>query len=190
MRLRALIETGRCRGAAESCLVEVAAIRSILRDLHLLGENEVEVRAFPLAPVLGALARGFGPIARSRGIAIEISPSPDGVEVEGDPRATERVLSNLLDNAVKFSPDGKEIRVGARRSEGMILIEVEDRGIGIAGADHERIFEPFVRLDREKPGSGLGLAIARSLAEAQGGKLTVASAPGRGSCFVLALRPA
>jgi signal transduction histidine kinase len=115
-------------------------------------------------------------------------PGAASVTLEGDRRAAERALSNLLDNAIKFSPGGGEVRVVAQADEAGIRIAVEDGGPGIPREDQERIFAPFVRLDRELPGSGLGLSIARALAEAQGGTLTVESEPGRGSRFLLTLR--
>jgi NtrC-family two-component system sensor histidine kinase KinB len=177
-----------CREEAESCLAELEAIRSLLRELLLLSNRELTPRAFPLAPVFERLARRFRPIAAARGIALEIPATP--AEVEGDPGATERALASLLDNAVKFSPERSRIEVEARERGAAIEISVEDQGMGIALSDQERVFEPFVQLDREKPGAGLGLSIAKNLAEAQGGRLILASEPGGGSTFVLSLKKA
>jgi signal transduction histidine kinase len=188
LRLRSLAEESACRAEAESCLAEVEALRSLVRDFRLLGRRELETRNFPLGPLFEALARRFGPFAAARGITLEAAAGQ--TEVEGDPGATERILSNLLDNAVKFSPERSRIAVAAREIGGAVEVLVEDQGSGIPLPEQERVFEPFVRLDREKPGAGLGLAIARELAEAQGGRLSLTSAPGRGSTFVLTLRRA
>jgi signal transduction histidine kinase len=185
LRLRALLEDERCRGAAEASLAEVAALRSLVRDVSLLSVNGIETAAFPLAPVLAALRARFEPIAESRGIRLEILLSD--AEAIGDPRATERVLSNLLANAIGFSRDEGAVRLSVSASGAEVAIEVEDRGIGIAPEDQERIFQPFVRLDRSAGGTGLGLAVARSLAAAQRGRLSLSSAPGLGSRFVLTL---
>ena len=96
-----------------------------------------------------------------------------------------------MENAVKYTPAGGKVELSLRTSDGQALIAVQDSGIGIAPADTERIFEPFVRLDaaraRETGGTGLGLAIARSIAVAHGGSLTVQSEPGVGSRFTIHL---
>jgi signal transduction histidine kinase len=188
LRLRSLAEEAGCRTEAEACLAEVEALRSLVRDFLLLGRGDFESRMFPLAPILDSLERRFGPLASARGITLEIARS--SIEAAGHPSATERALSNLLDNAVKFSPERSRVGVAVRENAGAVEIEVEDRGMGIPASDHERVFEPFARLDREKPGAGLGLSIARELAEAQGGRLSLTSEPGRGSTFVLTLRKA
>jgi signal transduction histidine kinase len=186
LRLRSLMEALPCREQAESCLAEVDALRSLLRDYLFLGRVELERRPFPLAPVLAMLARRFEPLAAARGIVLEVPPST--AEAEGDTGATERALSNLLDNALKFSFAGSRIEVAVHLVDGGVGISVKDQGIGIPLSDQAQIFEPFVRLDREKPGGGLGLSIARKVAEAQGGRLTVSSEPGKGATFVLLLR--
>jgi len=186
LRLRSLAGETACRHEAEACLAEVEALRSLVRDFLLLGRGDFESRMFPLAPILDSLDRRFGPLAAARGITLDIARS--SAEAAGNPGATERALSNLLDNAVKFSGERSQVRVGVRETAGGVEIEVEDRGMGIPASDHERVFEPFARLDRENPGAGLGLAIARELAEAQGGRLSLSSELGRGSSFVLTLR--
>jgi len=110
--------------------------------------------------------------------------------VRADPDELRRIVLSLGDNAVRYAaPDG-DVRVTTRRSDGDVILEVRDAGPGIAAADLERIFEPFyrVRADAATPdGSGLGLAIAGSLADRNGGRLTVTSQVGTGSTFRLAL---
>ena len=103
-----------------------------------------------------------------------------------------QVLSNLIDNAVKYSPAGEPVVVQLRIPPiTSVRIAVSDRGLGIAAADQHVIFEKFGRVNRSssesKPGTGLGLFIARSIAEAHGGALEVASVPGAGSTFTLRL---
>jgi signal transduction histidine kinase len=109
--------------------------------------------------------------------------------VRGDGARLQQVLSNLIDNAVKYSPDGETVDVRAMSVNGRVLVDVTDRGEGIAPEDHRLIFEKFgrVRGATSKPGTGLGLYIARSIAEAHGGFLDVSSAPGRGTTFTLTL---
>ncbi len=188
LRLRSLAEADACRAGAESCLAEVAALRCLLRDFLLLGRLELETRSFSLVPVFETLARRFEPLAAARGIALETEADP--AEIAGDPAATERILSNLVDNALKFSPEGSRVAMVAKELEGKVEVLVLDQGSGIPLRERERVFEPFVRLDRERPGAGLGLSIARELAEAQGGSLSLTGEPDEGSIFVLTLRKA
>src|SRR5581483_8135669 len=109
--------------------------------------------------------------------------------VRGDAARLRQVLVNLLDNAVKYSPDDSVVEVRASTTNGRIVIDVADTGGGIASEDQQVIFEKFgrVRGGMSKPGTGLGLYIARSIAEAHGGTVEVASEPGRGSTFSLIL---
>ena len=99
------------------------------------------------------------------------------------------MLTNLIDNAVKYSPPGGEVRVDAYANSQAVLVQVSDSGPGIASADQRLIFEKFGRVTGTdaKPGTGLGLFIARSIAEAHGGTIEVRSAPGRGATFTVAL---
>jgi len=110
--------------------------------------------------------------------------------VRGDAERLRQVLTNLIDNAVKYSPVGDEVAVRARRHNGGVVIEVTDHGPGIPVDQQRLIFEKFGRADvagGSKPGTGLGLFIARSIAEAHGGTLDVRSRPSAGATFVLAL---
>jgi signal transduction histidine kinase len=116
---------------------------------------------------------------------------PD-IQVSADPSEIGRVVANLLDNAFRYggATAAKPVRITTTAADGEATIEVADDGPGIATVDLERVFEPFhrVRSDAGSPsGSGLGLAIARGLAHRNGGRLTVASAPGAGSTFRLTL---
>ena len=110
--------------------------------------------------------------------------------VRGDAERLRQVLSNLVDNAVKYSPAGGEVKVSIRAENGRVHVAVTDRGPGIPSEQQRLIFEKFGRAklgDKTKPGTGLGLYIARSIAEAHGGSLEVRSAPGEGATFTLVL---
>jgi len=109
--------------------------------------------------------------------------------VRGDAERLRQVLTNLIDNAIKYSPVGDEVEVRAYREDGHVRIDVRDRGPGIAREDQRLIFEKFGRVasGNDRPGTGLGLFIARSIAEAHGGTLDVTSAPEQGATFTLAL---
>jgi signal transduction histidine kinase len=108
--------------------------------------------------------------------------------IRGDRARLRQVLGNLIENAVKYSPEGGEVRVSAAASNGAVQIAVRDAGPGIPSEQQGRIFEKFGRADVEggsKPGTGLGLFIARSIAEAHGGSLEVSSGADPGSTFTL-----
>lgn len=108
-----------------------------------------------------------------------------------DPVLMEQVLFNLVDNAVKFSPDGSTIEIAADRREGVLVVDVCDRGVGIAADQLERVFDKFYRLeraDRTPAGTGLGLSICRGFVEAMGGRIVaVPREPGPGTIFRISL---
>jgi signal transduction histidine kinase len=110
--------------------------------------------------------------------------------IRGDRNRLHQIVQNLVDNAVKYSPAGAEVRVTAETDDGHVRVAVSDMGPGIPLDDQKRIFEKFGRATVEggtKPGTGLGLFIARSIAEAHGGSLEVDSTRARGSVFTLEL---
>jgi signal transduction histidine kinase len=111
-------------------------------------------------------------------------------EIRGDGERLRQVLTNLIDNAIKYSPAGAEVEVRAYQENGLVRIDVHDSGPGIAKDDQKLIFEKFGRVTGSgatRPGTGLGLFIARSIAEAHGGALDVESAPEQGATFTLEL---
>jgi signal transduction histidine kinase len=110
--------------------------------------------------------------------------------VRGDGQRLRQVLGNLIENAVKYSPEGGEVHVHASDDDGVARVAVSDRGPGIPADQQQLIFDKFGRAEvsgGSKPGSGLGLYIARSIAEAHGGTLEVSSRPGEGATFTLTL---
>ena len=124
-----------------------------------------------------------------RRIEIEFSPKP--VKVKGDRDAIMQVVTHLIDNAFKYSDAAQPITLKLGQTDGWAVIQVCDKGCGIALVDQPRIFEPFYRVDpsrtRSTGGVGLGLSIVKSLIEGMGGQVTVQSTPGIGSTFTLTL---
>lgn len=108
---------------------------------------------------------------------------------DADPIRVERIIYNLLENAVKYSPEGSEIKIFTRRENEMLVIGVADKGSGISRQDQGRLFELFERLGTgaRSQGLGLGLVVCKRLVEAQGGKIWVESAPGKGAAFYFTL---
>ncbi len=133
-------------------------------------------------------AESMRPLADKRRVRINIEAAPDHAEVFADLRATHQVFGNLLENAIKYSPEGGEVALGARPNPARAVeFYVRDHGVGIPPEDLPRLFERFYRVDkarsRELGGTGLGLAIVKHLVRAQGGDVGVESEPGKGSTF-------
>ncbi|EFV13775.2 hypothetical protein HMPREF9336_01375 [Segniliparus rugosus ATCC BAA-974] len=128
--------------------------------------------------------------AEATGIAITMD-SPSGLEVMGDRALLVTALSNLLSNAVSYSPSGTSVSVSRRVQSGMAQLAVTDRGIGIAPEHQERVFERFFRVDKARSratgGTGLGLAIVKHVMVNHGGSVRLWSKPGTGSTFTLEL---
>jgi PAS domain S-box-containing protein len=131
------------------------------------------------------------PLASSRGIAITREFEKNPPAVMADPDLLAQAVTNVIANAIKYSPRGREIRVSARTDGNDLLIAVADKGYGIAPEDVKRIFEKFYRVPRvesaDEPGTGLGLAFVREIMDAHGGCVTVESELGTGSTITLRL---
>ena len=141
---------------------------------------------------LGALVRetvaAFAHGLSGQGFSFDVQDDGRPMFVRADPAALEQVLANLLDNAVKYSQDDKAIVVRVHTAGAVAVVEVIDRGVGIAAADRAHIFERFYRTPgTHRPGFGLGLPIVKELVRAHGGRVGVDSTPGRGSTFRIEL---
>jgi K+-sensing histidine kinase KdpD len=122
------------------------------------------------------------------GRRVDVSLPDEAMTVRVDAQQIERVLANVLENALKYSPAGELVHVHVTGTQSEAIVRIVDRGPGIAAAERERIFEPFHRGGRsDSAGAGLGLAIARGFTEANGGRLWAESLEGQGAAFVLAL---
>jgi two-component system phosphate regulon sensor histidine kinase PhoR len=128
--------------------------------------------------------------AERNGVTLVVDAPPGLPTIRGDEARLGQVVVNLVHNAVKFSPDGGEVRVSVRREADSIVLDVTDHGIGISSADRARIFERFYKADRARVrggGTGLGLAIARHVVAGHRGRITVTSTEGKGSTFTVTL---
>ena len=163
-----------------------------LLDLSRLESGEVpfQVEVVPLAPLV---SRVISEISMGRSISdVRIDDDvPPHLAAEADAERIHQVLFNLVDNAVRFTPPGGEIRVTARPDGGRVHVSVTDTGVGISPEHLPRVFERFYRVDparsRDDGGTGIGLAIARSIVEAHGGRIVAKSDPGHGSAFTFDL---
>ena len=146
-------------------------------DLHQLIRNNVET---------------YLPLASHKSIALVEQIEPDLSPVEADPRRLDQVLLNLITNAIKFTPEGGKIEVGAGRDDGAgIKLWVKDTGAGIAPEEIISLFQKYHQTTSgqtsSKKGTGLGLVICKMIVEAHGGGIWVESEPGKGSKFTVAL---
>ena len=124
--------------------------------------------------------------AEERGLTIEMD-NAEPLPASGQERAVIQILVNLIVNAIRYSPEGKILRLSFERTDGTASVTVSDQGPGVGAADQHRIFERFERAHGREDGTGLGLAISRRLARSMGGDVTLDSAPGEGARFTLTL---
>lgn len=162
----------------------------IVDDLFALArlESRGAVReTVQLAPMAAEVMEEFKALAAQNYVALVSDLSP--VTVQGDEAALKRATANLVDNAIRYAPQGSDVTLGAGRRDGWAWLAVKDRGPGIPAEHHERVFDRFWRAERssshERAGSGLGLAIVREIARAHGGIVRLHSTPGVGSTFVI-----
>ncbi|MBK5290233.1 MAG: HAMP domain-containing histidine kinase [Acidobacteriia bacterium] len=137
--------------------------------------------------------RGLAGVAEQRRSVEAVLPA-ELPAVEGDREALSSAVLNLLDNAIKYSPDGAAVRLRASGEDGWVTIEVHDQGCGIAPEEQRRIFDRFYRGSNTSGGAakgvGLGLALVKRIADAHGARIRVESAPGQGSTFYFSLKAA
>jgi signal transduction histidine kinase len=142
-------------------------------------------------PLIRDTLEAFAYPLEHQGFKINVTIAPDLPEIEVDADAVGQALANLIDNAIKYSAEERALTVDARVVDGRLAVSVEDHGVGISPAEHEKIFEKFYRVGQSdtqgRRGSGVGLALVRHIVEAHGGDVTVESAPGAGSRFTLRL---
>ncbi|MEJ7607485.1 MAG: ATP-binding protein [Bryobacteraceae bacterium] len=165
-------------------------------DLMTLSRLELKTTKFQFASyyvndLVADCVDSMRPMAEKKRIEMHIEQTQAEAEVFCDSEAVHQVMSNLLDNALKYTPEDGEIFVGARSSNELVEFFVRDTGMGIPPEDLPRLFERFYRVDkarsRELGGTGLGLAIVKHLVRAQGGQVRVESIPGTGSTFLFTL---
>lgn len=179
----------------EGIVRESEHIERLVADLATLarmdeGRLQLQTEPVNLTDLVHEAGRNARLLAGRRPLEIEVNAS-EPLIVAGDAARLRQLLVALLDNAVRYTPDGGRIVIQGRRSGDRAEVSVSDTGPGIPPEHLTRVFERFYRADpsrsRSRGGTGLGLAIARGIAEAHGGTLTAESEPGRGSTFTLSL---
>lgn len=167
-------------------MVERVLDASRLEERKLTRETPVD-----LVAVIHSALREHDAVCRERGFEIHCQLPPPPVMVDGDQAALTSAVSNLIENAIRYSGNSRQIAIELREDTSYYEVVVRDHGIGIAAADHDRIFERFYRVDdplvRSVRGTGLGLSIVRSIVQAHRGRVSVASRRREGSTFVIRL---
>jgi signal transduction histidine kinase/DNA-binding response OmpR family regulator len=153
------------------------------------GRLELSFEDLSVETIFGEVVSALRPLAEKKNHTLSSHADP-GLSVHADGTRFKQVLTNLVGNAIKFTPEGGQIDLEAQQVEGQVQVKVRDNGPGIPPEDQKRIFEAFYRLRKSGDGvegTGLGLAITESLVKLQGGSLGLESEPGRGSCFYFSL---
>jgi signal transduction histidine kinase len=148
------------------------------------GQLELQLARHDLVPLVKDVVDLFEATEPER--RIDVSLPNRSVWVEGDPLRIEQIVSNLISNALKYSPSVRQVEIGLRRIDGEACLWVRDHGVGISEDDQRRLFEPFQRAGLSQdtiPGAGLGLYVVERLVRAHRGRIDVASRPGAGATF-------
>jgi heavy metal sensor kinase len=179
---------------AASTIEDCDRLLDMINTMLLISKTEAGVEKLSRQEIdLAALVRGacelFAPVAEEKRVSLTCAAA-EPTPIAGDARMLQRMLSNIVDNAVKYTPPGGKVEVSLAASERPdIIVTVKDTGVGISAADLHRIFQRFYRCDhsRSQPGTGLGLSLARAIARAHGGDITVTSTVNQGSTFIITL---
>ncbi len=178
---------------------EAQRLERLVEDLRMLslvesGELPLDLGAYDPMALLQNTAASYRALARDKGIDLDVSATEELPEIRIDMDRMGQVLSNLVSNAMRHTPEGGSVLMTALASNGGVEIQVKDSGPGIDPQDLPHVFERFYRADksrqRDGAGSGLGLAIAKSLTEAQGGTIRAESRLGHGTTILLLISKA
>lgn len=179
----------------KSALEEIDRIDHLVEGLLLLARADAGVlrmdrRPVDLAQLVEEVYGQARVLADAQAIALHLGPM-ESVSIQGDPERLRRLLLNLVNNGIKYTPPGGRVTLSLQRDGGLASLRVSDTGIGLSKEERELVFQRFYRAaearSRGEGGIGLGLCIARSIAEAHGGKIRVESTPARGSAFTVLL---
>jgi signal transduction histidine kinase len=182
-------------GYYQSILTESDRLRRMVEqildfDRLQRGRLDVTVQPTDMTAVVQRVADMMQPVAAKRDVQLDVVPA-EALTIQGDPDTMAQALTNLIDNAIKFSPRGAEVRIELQKREATALLAVEDSGPGVPAAERNRIFDAFYRVGdestRKTKGSGLGLYLVQRYVEAVGGTIRVTDAQGGGARFEVEL---
>ena len=176
---------------------EAERLSRIVEDLFILARQPIESpttlikEPVSLTEVVKDCARAAQVLAARKGVRLKLQNDSTSIALNADEELIKRMILNLLDNAVKYTPEGGEISLALEKHNGSAAIVVRDTGIGLSEGDQQRVFDRFYRVDKARSralgGAGLGLSIVRSIVEAHGGSITIDSTPRHGSTFTVSL---
>jgi heavy metal sensor kinase len=178
-----------------SILEECERLTRLIDQLLALAREDAGARTggrteVDLADLVDGVVDTMRPLADAKGVRL-LRGGKDSPRVQGDGGRLRQVFSNLLDNAIKYTPEGGTVEVRVGRRDRSAVVTVRDTGIGIPAEHLPRVFDRFYRVDkartRAEGGTGLGLSIARSIVAAHGGRIELESAPGRGTACTVTL---
>lgn len=178
-----------------SALEETSRMSHIVENLLTIsrldaGELKIDKSRLDLAQLASSSTEQMQLLAEEKSISLRCKTG-DEIYIEGDRSRLQQVIVNLVDNAIKYTQEGGEIRVTVRQDTNLAILEVSDNGAGIPGDALPHVFERFFRADkarsRDLGGAGLGLAIVKSICIAHGAEISVSSQEGRGTCFTVEL---
>ena len=171
---------------------EMQRLTQLINDLlnfsrYQSGQQKLELMPCAVDDLLTRACERFAGPAGDKQIELQLELASPLPHIQADAAQLDRVMDNLLDNAVRHTPVAGSIRLHARWHAERVIISVEDSGEGIAYSQQGRIFEPFVQVGRKKGGAGLGLALCKEIVQLHGGRMGVYSRPGQGTQFYMAL---
>ncbi|MEN9022912.1 MAG: HAMP domain-containing sensor histidine kinase, partial [Verrucomicrobiales bacterium] len=180
--------------ALSDCLEESDHVLSMLRTLMELSEADagamrLRLEELSMDEILKTVAELYEFVAEEKHIQLAIEPSQNDVTLVADRARLLQLFANLVDNALKFSPKGSTVTLGAHSTRNHVNVWVQDEGTGIEEENQSRIWDRLFRGDRSRStrGVGLGLSFVRAISEAHGGSTQVQSTPGKGARFIIRL---
>jgi signal transduction histidine kinase len=197
MMQKGIMEGDQLKAGIETVARNVQQIVTLVNDILFLQEMDLvlpEFQAVNMNEIARAVIDKYAATASERGVKLRLPETRilNLPPVLGDAKSLERALIALVDNAIKFSPRGGEVRIHVNKKDDKVQIAVEDHGIGIAKENLQRIFDRFYHLEKSGDdlfgGLGLGLAITRQVLKQHHGNLDVVSQPGKGSTFTMTLK--
>jgi PAS domain S-box-containing protein len=180
-------------GVVQSNTDRLVVLINDLLDISRIesGRLQLSIAVLPINQIIEEVVASLRTQIEEKRLSLELNLPEELARVKGDRDRVIQVLTNLLSNAYKFTPEGGRITVSARRTDGQVQVDVADTGIGISPRDQQKLFTKFFRADssmtREAGGTGLGLTIAKSIVEMHGGRIWFGSEVGKGSTFSFTL---
>jgi signal transduction histidine kinase len=180
-------------GTIEDNADRLVTLTDDLLDIARIEAGKIELKRTPLdlVPLIHEVVRVLHPQLEGKGQCLTLDLAAALPTMVGDADRIRQILTNLLSNALKYTPSGGRITIAARGDAGCVRVAVQDTGIGLTPDEQAELFTPFFRAQHDATqgvgGTGLGLAITRALVELHGGMITVTSVPGQGSTFSVTL---